>query len=89
MKANLITIALVALVILVIGEGLIIYTIYLDELNEKLQIEQFGFYNPRVCLLTEEQVRIHQTCATIGVPLIFISGGACWFVLQRSESEQD
>lgn len=89
MKINLITVALVALVILLIGEGLIVYTMSLDELNKKMQREQFGFYDPKVCLLTEEQLQIQQIFTTIGVPLIFIAGGMFWFVIQRSESEPD
>ena len=89
MKVNLITVALIALVILLIGEGLIVYTIYLDKLNEKMQIKQFGFYDSKVCLLTEEQLRIQQIFTPIGVSLIFISGGMFWFIIQRSESEPD
>lgn len=89
MKVNLITVALVALVILLIGEGLIICTMSLDELNKKLQLERFGFYDPKVCLLTEEQLRIYQIFTPIGVSLIFISGGMFWFIIQRSESEPD
>jgi hypothetical protein len=89
MKVNLITVALIALVILLIGEGLIVYTIYLDKLNEKMQIEQFGFYDSKVCLLIEEQLRIYQIFTPIGVSLIFSSGGMFWFIIQRSESEPD
>ena len=85
MKVNLYTIAIMAIVLLIVGMSLLVYSMYCEVLNRKLQVEQFGYYDSRVCLLPEEQIRIQNICIVVGLVLSFSSIGLCCVILKRPE----